>query len=271
MNKGDPRTRTLDSAEVQFAERGYHGVSMRQVADGAGISLSLVQYHFKTKETLFAAVMERRIVAINHERLSLLDAVEVGAGGKDRPAVEDVLRAFLRPTVLLSRDKASGGTYYAQLIAQVTNDPQPHARNVSKAFTDPIARQTLRVLQLALPELDRATLTWCYVFAVGAMISAISPTGRVRLLSGGDADPDDVQAIMSLLVPFLTGAFERIAALSKAGALSPSPQALAAALPLPPVPPTTKPAAAKPAAPARKAPRPSKQRPLPPAHKKESV
>lgn len=235
MSRSDPYSKTLDSAEAQFAERGYHGVSMRQVADGAGISLSLVQYHFKTKEALFSSVMERRIVAINHRRLALLDAVEVGSGPSGKPAVEDVLRAFLEPTVLLSRDKASGGNYYAQLIAQVTNDPQPHARNVSKSFTDPIARQTLRVLHLALPELDRATLVWCYMFAVGSMISAISPTGRVRLLSNGEVDPDDVETVMSLLVPFLTGAFERVAALSKAGKLDPSGNSLAAALPLPQV------------------------------------
>lgn len=233
MSRDNPKTKILDSAEEQFAERGYHGVSMRHVADGAGVSLSLVQYHFKTKESLFSAVMERRIVAINHRRLALLDDIEVRSASFGKPAVEDVLRAFLEPTVLLARDKASRGTYYAQLISQITNDPQPHARNVSKAFTDPIARQTLRVLQLALPELDRSTLAWCYVFAVGSMISAISPTGRVRLLSGGHADPDNVQMILSLLVPFLAGAFERVAELTRGGHIDISKQTLSVALPLP--------------------------------------
>ena len=230
--KPDPRAKILDSAEAQFAERGFHGVSMRQVANGANLSLSLVQYHFKVKSALYAAVMERRIAAINQQRLSLLDAVEQTSGAGEKPALEDVLRAFLGPTVLMARDKASGGTLYAQLIAQISNDPQPHARNVSQTMTDPIALQTLRVLQLALPELDRATLAWCYLFAVGAMVSAISPTGRVRLLSNGDADPDDVQAIMSLLVPFLAGAFERVASLVSGGALVPTASTLSMVLPL---------------------------------------
>lgn len=234
------RGRILDSAEEQFAQRGYHGVSMRQVAEGAGISVSLAQYHFGTKEGLFGAVMERRIVAINHDRLMRLDAAEQKGVASGKVLLEDALRAFLEPTVLLSRDKASRGNFYAQLISQVTNDPQPHARNVSKAFTDPIARQTMRVLHLAVPELDTPTLAWCYVFAVGAMISAISPTGRVRLLSNGSCDPDDVQSIMALLVPFLAGAFSRVAELARTGAL-PDRRHLAAALPLPS--PATEPAA----------------------------
>jgi len=232
----DMRTKILDSAEAQFAQRGYHGVSMRQVADGASASISLVQYHFKTKEALFGAVMERRITTINHDRLRRLDAVEVdSARSGSSLRLEDVLHAFLAPTVLLSRDRTSGGNYYAQLISQVTNDPQPHARAVSKAYTDPIARQTIRVLQLALPDLDRATLTWCYIFAVGSMVSAISPTGRVRVLSNDDCDPDDVNTILAILVPFLCGAFERVNDLARAGKL-PKGKALAAAMPLPPAP-----------------------------------
>ncbi|MDW5443127.1 TetR/AcrR family transcriptional regulator [Polaromonas sp. SM01] len=213
MTKADVPTRLLDAAEALFAERGYHGVSMRQIADGAGVSVSLAQYHFKAKELLFGAVMERRIMAINHKRLMRLDEVEQRSAATGKIELEDVLRAFLEPTVLLSRDKASGGAHYAQLISQVTNDPQPHARNVSRTLTDPIARQTMRVLRLALPELDQATLAWCYLFSVGAMISAISPTGRIRLLSNGEADPDDVTQILELLVPFLSGGFAQIAAL----------------------------------------------------------
>lgn len=232
----DMRTKILDSAEAQFAQRGYHGVSMRQVADGATASISLVQYHFKTKEALFGAVMERRITAINHDRLRRLDSVEVESTRTGKLRLEDVLHSFLAPTVLLSRDRTSGGNYYAQLISQITNDPQPHARAVSKAYTDPIARQTIRVLQLALPDLDRATLVWCYIFAVGSMVSAISPTGRVRVLSNDDCDPDDVNTILAILVPFLCGAFERIADLARAGKLPQGKQLgkhLAAAMPLP--------------------------------------
>lgn len=231
MARGEIPTKILDAAEQLFAQRGYHGVSMRQVAEGAGVSVSLAQYHFVTKEALFGAVMERRILTINHQRLARLDGVERDGLRNGKIELEDVLKAFLEPTVLLSRDKVSGGSYYAQLISQITNDPQPHARAVSRTYNDPIARQTMRVMQLALPELDSATLTWCYLFAVGSMITAISSTGRVRELSNGLCDPDDVAAIMEVLVPFLAGAFERVAALARAGRFT----RIATLLPLPAV------------------------------------
>lgn len=207
---------------------------MRQVADGAGISLSLVQYHFETKEALFSAVMERRLGAINSERLMRLDRVEQEARKVGNWDLEALLRAFLEPTVLASRDRDSGGHHYAKLISQISNDPQPHALGVSQKFGDPIARQTMRLLQLALPDLDSAALAWCYVFAVGTMNGAISSTGRVKRLSNGECDPDDVKQIMSFLLPFLSAAFENIAGLCRRGILR-SSHDLAKILPLPPL------------------------------------
>ncbi|MBY4897091.1 TetR/AcrR family transcriptional regulator [Cupriavidus sp. AU9028] len=209
MSRGEAPTRVLDAAEALFAQRGYHGVSLRQIAQEANLAVSLVQYHFTNKEELFGAVLGRRIAVINHERLSRLDAVEQRSDA-GRPRLEDVLRAFLEPTLLFSRDQAQGGPHYAQLIAQISNDPQPHARRVSREHMDPIARQTIRVLAMALPHMDEKTLTWCYLFAVGAMVSAISPAGRVRTLSGGRHNADDITELVELLATFLTGAFRAV-------------------------------------------------------------
>lgn len=233
MPRVDVKVAILDSAEALFAELGYHGVSLRQVAEGAGISLSLVQYHFKTKEELYSTVMGRRILAINHERLARLDHIELEAaksGGKIE--VEAVLRAFLEPTVLFCRDPKIGGGHFAKLIAQVANDPQPHARNVSQKYYDPISRQTMRVLKRALPGLDDDTLAWCYVLAVGAMIAAVSPIRRAHHLTGGRIDDDDVGNTLGLLVPFLAGAFERVAQLAGTDQLK-EVRALSLLMPLP--------------------------------------
>lgn len=212
MGAADVRLKILDAAERLFAERGYHGASMRQISEAAETSLSLVQYHFGAKEALLGAVFERRIAGINQERLSRLDKAEQATRSRSHPNLEDVLRAFLEPAVLLAGDRKQGGAYYAQLMGQLLNDPQPHARKIAREHTDPIARQTMRVLSLALPEISSDALAWCYVFSVGAMVSAASPTGRVKLLSSGKAKPDEVGRIIELLVPFIAGGLRAVSA-----------------------------------------------------------
>lgn len=205
MASVETRERIITTAARLFAQCGYHGVSLRQIAKEAGVQASLAQYHFKNKESVFRSVFERCILPINHDRLGRLDQFATMQAEGQNVTIEDIVRAFVEPTVLVARNRTSSGAYYAELISQITNDPQEHARRISREFTDPIARQTMAAMKAHLPDTDQATLTWCYMFGVGAMIAAVSRTGRVRQLSGGECDPDDAARIVSILVPFIAG------------------------------------------------------------------
>lgn len=69
MSEDSPRTRNpertklavLDAAERLFAERGFVGTSMRDIADSSGISQPLIQYHFVNKDGLYAAALRRAV------------------------------------------------------------------------------------------------------------------------------------------------------------------------------------------------------------------
>ena len=65
--------RILDAAEALFAERGYEGTTLRDVASAVGIRNPSLYNHFDNKESLYAAVLERGIRPV----LDLL-ALEVG-------------------------------------------------------------------------------------------------------------------------------------------------------------------------------------------------
>lgn len=60
--KGEQATSTiLDAAENLFLTQGYHGTSMRHIAQAAGYrSVSALYNHFGDKETLFIALLESR-------------------------------------------------------------------------------------------------------------------------------------------------------------------------------------------------------------------
>jgi AcrR family transcriptional regulator len=51
------RDKILRGAEKLLAARGFHGTSMRDVADAAGLPLATVVYHFAKKEKLYGAVL----------------------------------------------------------------------------------------------------------------------------------------------------------------------------------------------------------------------
>ncbi len=53
------RSSALDAAQHLFAEKGFAGTSMREIAAVAGVSQPLIYYHFGSKEGLYSAVKER--------------------------------------------------------------------------------------------------------------------------------------------------------------------------------------------------------------------
>ena len=88
--------RLLDAAERLFAEHGFHGVGMRQLADEAKVNLGAATYHFGSKETLFVETFMRRFRPTNAERSRLLREAEAATGGKPLP-VEKIVECMIRP------------------------------------------------------------------------------------------------------------------------------------------------------------------------------
>ncbi|GIW42809.1 MAG: hypothetical protein KatS3mg077_0091 [Candidatus Binatia bacterium] len=66
---GEPssREKILDAAELLFAQRGFSGVGMREVAEAVGLSKSSLFHHFRSKVELYAAVAAR-ILSVFEER-----------------------------------------------------------------------------------------------------------------------------------------------------------------------------------------------------------
>lgn len=57
----DRREAILQAATELFAERGYAGVTVQEIADVAGTHKTTVLYHFATKEALHEAVLDRAL------------------------------------------------------------------------------------------------------------------------------------------------------------------------------------------------------------------
>jgi len=63
----------LQTATEAFAERGFSGASVQDIADAAGAHKTTVLYHFGTKEALYAAVLDEaleRIASVMSEFLA---------------------------------------------------------------------------------------------------------------------------------------------------------------------------------------------------------
>lgn len=89
----------IDAARAVFAEKGYSGTTMREIADGAGVYEPMVYRRFQSKADLFEAAV---LAPFNEVISSYLATWEAQA---DAPgSVEDLVRAFVEPLYTLLSD-----------------------------------------------------------------------------------------------------------------------------------------------------------------------
>ena len=85
VTKGE-RTRAvlLDAAKRLFVSKGFHGTSMRAIADEAGLALGGIYNHFDNKEDIFVAVLAER-----HPFLVVLPVMREAQGSTVEALVRD--------------------------------------------------------------------------------------------------------------------------------------------------------------------------------------
>ena len=203
----ETRQKILDAAEALFARHGLYGVTVRNVADMAGVDTALIHYYFDTKLGLFEAVFERRSGSINQARLQAMKDYEEQC--RARITVEGAVRAFLRPIFEEDRQADEGWRNYSQLVALANNSQEWGGEMMSRYF-DHVIHRLIALLRLALPDAKEEDLYWSYQMLSGALMVIQASTGRIERLSGGLCRSDDVESFGDRLVEFASAGFRAV-------------------------------------------------------------
>ena len=104
VSKGErTKTEILEAAFALFTEQGYHGTSMRQIAERAGIALGGIYNHFSGKEEVFEQVVLNYHPI--HEVLPEIEAIE-----------DETIEQLLRRAAHLMIDRLRAEESYINLL-----------------------------------------------------------------------------------------------------------------------------------------------------------
>lgn len=195
--KRDSRASLLDAAETLFAEIGYSGISVREIASRANVNLGSIPYYFGTKENLLKEVLLRRVVPLRAERRERLNAI---LKGPEAPTVEAILRAILEPAFRQSRENDT----YRRLAGRLATDPTPEVRKVMDEIYNPKTLVFPSALRAACPGLGSEEFNWRLMCVYGAMFYVQADTGRMQTVAGADFDTSKPETALKYVLPFLS-------------------------------------------------------------------
>jgi AcrR family transcriptional regulator len=196
------RDRILRTAERLFAERGFNGVSVRELAAAAQVNIASIGYHFKSKEGLLSEVYRRHCEPMIEERLRGLEASSRLRG---KAKVAAIIEAFIRPA--LAQVEAEDGETFIRLRAVLSGENSELLEKLVAENFDQSSTAFIDELCACLPHLTRTDVCWRFHFLLGAIYYTAAGPHRITAFSNGRCDPAETEAVIEELVPFMTRAF----------------------------------------------------------------
>lgn len=202
------RERILNEAERLFAEGGYDGTSIRDVAAAADCQIQAIGYHFGQKEQLFDTVVARRARVMSEMRVEALRRLKAAAGDAPVP-LEALVRAYVRPFIASAQSGDPGWRNYAALMGRLANSKLGTA--VIARHYNAVARDYVIEFKRTLPSASERSIVEGVLFMVSAMLAICADTGRADDLSdvaGGSVVSDED---LDRLVTFVVGGMSALA------------------------------------------------------------
>ena len=135
MNTPSTRERIVEAADGLFYAQGYDHTSFAAIAGAVGISRGNFYYHFRTKDEILDAVIERRMEASRQ----MLERWE-----RDGDTPEDRIRSFINILVANAGDIRRHGCPVGTLcseLAKLNHEAQGAAKELFTLFRDWLRRQ----------------------------------------------------------------------------------------------------------------------------------
>ena len=123
MTAAERRDQLIGVALLCFAERGFDGTSIEEIAARAGVSKPVIYEHFGGKEGLYAVVVDREVTTLLH---TLRKAVTDPDAGSRRLlelgtlALLDYIESYPEGFQIIMRDSSElGGSGFASILNDV--------------------------------------------------------------------------------------------------------------------------------------------------------
>ena len=144
----ETKKRILDSAEILFAQRGYQGVSVRDIIAAAKCNVAAVNYHFGGKENLYLEVFRSRWMP---RAKRVRHAFKQSLKEYKRPLrAGDVIRALTTAFLELELSEEERKLHH-QLMAREIAQPSEAFNMVVNKVMKPFFQEVAQTLQPVMP------------------------------------------------------------------------------------------------------------------------
>lgn len=155
------RDQLLQVAKRLFAKYGFHGTTVRMIADKAHVGVAKVNYYFGSKEALYEEIFNRGYHFFSPELSQLVGSVHDQASW--RKALEGWF-GFMLDLFLLDTPERS---LFRNLISHERAVPTGSCTTVLRDVFDPVVGILRDLMRMALPDAPEPVFQAAFIVALG--------------------------------------------------------------------------------------------------------
>ena len=165
-----PRDRILDAAMLVFRRQGFRRSSIEQAAEAAGLTRQALYHHFKSKEALFRAVIERL-----HENALAAEIATAEAAEKAGGNLADILIAGIAARLKQLIAPLEGSPHIDELFSEHLLQARDLYQKYAGYYAEQLASTITRVCRrqgLVLKNMNARDFARCIELAFNGTKSA---------------------------------------------------------------------------------------------------
>jgi AcrR family transcriptional regulator len=189
----DARARLIDAAIALFADKGYEGTSVRDLASAAGVNVAAVSYHFGSKDALYTEALRACLAPCAEMRERMQAHLDTARRSKSRRAAEEALRACIREFLEMMTSPAAR---HSHLVMREQSEGKPRFEPVIREFFQPVGTILRELILLLAPGLPEMSVFMTISGIIGQCIHTLKARASYRVLAGVDShSPEYIEMV----------------------------------------------------------------------------
>lgn len=207
MAMDETREKLIRAALIEFANHGVQAVTLASIRKAAGqANRSVIHYHFKDRDSLVTAVVDRVSASLKHYADEAVDTFHAGdfQQPSDLPALVDLMFMPFWRYYLEHPEGMMGMQFFSRMTWQTGSLGQSLLRD----FFKPYFATFEEALGRTIPHLDKPSILLRTYMGVNTAIHGLADTGII--ISDPDMAPllmsdNAIEKIRGVLMGYLSG------------------------------------------------------------------
>jgi AcrR family transcriptional regulator len=197
----DARARLIDAAIKLFAEKGYEGTSVRDLATAAGVNVAAVSYHFGSKDELYHEALRACLAPCGEMRERMQKHLDAALKNRSRKAAEEALRGCIQDFLEVL---VSPAARHSHLVMREQSEGKQRFEPVIREFFQPVGSILREVILMLAPGLPEMRVFMVISGIIGQCLHIYKARVSYRVLAGVDSHSPEYIEMASKHIAHLT-------------------------------------------------------------------